>query len=90
MASFLRDLADQLDGGDVTLELGGSDVLLNPSDPVTFELEGESNWSAGIPRRNGASDSSSSGGARLELPRRCGRTSANRVSVADAGYRPRH
>jgi amphi-Trp domain-containing protein len=48
IASYLRNLADQLDGDDdVTLELGGSEVLLNPSDPVTFKLEGESDWSEG-------------------------------------------
>lgn len=48
IASYLRDLAEQLDGdGDVTLELGGSEVLLNPSDPITFKLEGESDWSDG-------------------------------------------
>jgi hypothetical protein len=31
----------------VTLELGGSEVLLNPSDPVTFKLGGESDWPEG-------------------------------------------
>lgn len=48
IATYLRDLADQLDGGgDVTLELGGSAVSLNPAEPVTFKLEGESDWSEG-------------------------------------------
>ncbi|WP_152039802.1 amphi-Trp domain-containing protein [Salinigranum salinum] len=48
VADYLRGLADQLDqGGDVTLELGGTDVRLNPSDPITFKLEGESDWSDG-------------------------------------------
>jgi amphi-Trp domain-containing protein len=48
IASYLRELADQLDGdGDVTLELGGRRVRMNPTDPVTFKLEGESDWSAG-------------------------------------------
>ena len=48
IASYLRDLADQLDGGgDVTLELGGQQVLLNPTEPVTFKLEDESDWSEG-------------------------------------------
>jgi amphi-Trp domain-containing protein len=48
IASYLRDLADQLDGGgDITLELGGQQVLLNPTEPVTFKLEGESDWSEG-------------------------------------------
>jgi len=48
VASYLRDLAEQLDGdGDVILDLGGTEVELNPSDPVTFKLEGESDWSEG-------------------------------------------
>jgi len=48
IAAYLREMADQLDGeGDVTLELGGRQVRLNPVDPVTFKLEGESDWSAG-------------------------------------------
>ena len=48
IATYLRDLADQLDSdGDVTLDLGGTTVQLNPTDPVTFKLEGESDWSQG-------------------------------------------
>ncbi|WP_277556058.1 amphi-Trp domain-containing protein [Halobaculum limi] len=48
VATFLRDLADQLDGdGAVTLDLGGTGVRLNPTEPVTFKLEGESDWSEG-------------------------------------------
>ena len=48
IATYLRELADQLDGGgDVTLELGGQQVRLNPTEPVTFKLEGESDWSEG-------------------------------------------
>lgn len=48
VATFLRGLADQLDdGGDVSLSLGGTDVVLNPTEPVTFKLEGESDWSEG-------------------------------------------
>lgn len=48
IASYIRDLADQLDGrGELTLELGGQKVRLNPTDPVTFKLEGESDWSTG-------------------------------------------
>jgi len=48
IASYLRDLAEQLDGdGAVILDLGGTEVKLNPSDPVTFKLEGESDWSEG-------------------------------------------
>jgi amphi-Trp domain-containing protein len=48
IATYLRELADQLDGdGDVALELGGQQVRLNPTDPVTFKLEGESDWSEG-------------------------------------------
>ena len=53
IASYLRELAEQLDGeGAVTLELGGKQVQLDPTDPVTFKLEGESDWSEGIPRQN--------------------------------------
>ncbi|UPV99915.1 hypothetical protein M0R88_15525 [Halorussus gelatinilyticus] len=29
----------------MTLELGGTQVNLNPSDPIAFKLEGESDWS---------------------------------------------
>lgn len=48
VATYLRDLADQLDGdGEVTLELGGTTVQLQPTNPVTFKLEGESDWSQG-------------------------------------------
>ena len=48
IAASLRDMADQLDeGGDVTLELGGQRVRLDPVEPVTFKLEGESDWSEG-------------------------------------------
>ena len=48
IASYLRELADQLDAdGDVTLELGGQQIRLNPTNPVTFKLEGESDWSEG-------------------------------------------
>lgn len=48
IATYLRDLADQLDsGGNVTLDLGGTEVQLNPTEPVTFKLEGESDWSQG-------------------------------------------
>jgi amphi-Trp domain-containing protein len=48
IARYLRNLADQLDSGDdVTLELGGAAVDLNPTEPVTFKLEGESDWSEG-------------------------------------------
>jgi amphi-Trp domain-containing protein len=48
IADYLRDLAEQLDaGGDVSLALGGKRVTLNPAEPVTFKLEGESDWSEG-------------------------------------------
>lgn len=48
IANYLRNLADQLDGTeDVTLDLGGTTVKLHPTDPVTFKLEGESDWSQG-------------------------------------------
>lgn len=48
VATYLRDLADQLDaGGPVTLELGTDRVTLDPTDEITFKLEGESDWSPG-------------------------------------------
>jgi len=48
VATYLRDLAAQLDGGgDVILDLGGTGVQLDPTEPVTFKLEGESDWSEG-------------------------------------------
>ncbi|WP_433634001.1 amphi-Trp domain-containing protein [Halomicrococcus sp. NG-SE-24] len=48
IATYLRDLADQLEAeGDVSLDLGGQQVVLNPADPVTFKLEGESDWAEG-------------------------------------------
>ncbi|WP_135824109.1 amphi-Trp domain-containing protein [Halorussus ruber] len=48
IATQLRELADQLDtGGDVTLDLGGKQVTLNPTEPVTFKMEGESDWTEG-------------------------------------------
>lgn len=48
IASYLRQLADQLDGDDaVTLELGNQRVDLDPVDPITFKLEGESDWAEG-------------------------------------------
>ncbi|MFA9417125.1 amphi-Trp domain-containing protein [Natrinema sp. HArc-T2] len=48
VAAQLREVADQLDGGgDVTLELGGTTVVMTPSAPITFKLEGESDWSEG-------------------------------------------
>ena len=48
VADQLREVAAQLDGdGDVTLGLGGSTVVVTPSEPITFKLEGESDWSAG-------------------------------------------
>jgi amphi-Trp domain-containing protein len=46
IASYLPELADQRDGA-VTLELGGQQVRLDPTNPVTFKLEGESDWSEG-------------------------------------------
>lgn len=51
VATDLRALADQLDAeGPVTIELGGQTVTLDPVDPVTFKLEGESDWSEGDTR----------------------------------------
>jgi len=48
VATYLRELADQLDGdGAVTLELGGQRVTLDPTEPITFKLEGESDWTEG-------------------------------------------
>ena len=48
VASYLRQLADKLDeGGAVTLELGNQRVDLDPVDPITFKLEGESDWAEG-------------------------------------------
>ncbi|UPV77155.1 hypothetical protein M0R89_23225 (plasmid) [Halorussus limi] len=39
-------MADQLGrSGDVTLELSGTQVNLNPSNPIIFKGEGESDWS---------------------------------------------
>lgn len=50
VATYLRELADQLDDdGEVTLELGNRRVTLEPVDPITFKLEGESDWTAGEP-----------------------------------------
>ncbi|MUV56476.1 amphi-Trp domain-containing protein [Halogeometricum sp. CBA1124] len=50
VATYLRELADQLDDdGEVTLELGNRRVTLEPVDPITFKLEGESDWAAGEP-----------------------------------------
>jgi len=48
VAAQLREVADQLDSdGDVTLELGGTTVVMTPSESITFKLEGESDWSEG-------------------------------------------
>jgi amphi-Trp domain-containing protein len=48
IATYLRGLADQLDeGGPVTLELGDQRVTLDPTEPVIFKLEGESDWAEG-------------------------------------------
>jgi len=51
IASYLRNLADQLDsGGNISLELGNQSVSLNPTEPITFKLEGESDWRQGDPQ----------------------------------------
>jgi amphi-Trp domain-containing protein len=51
VAAFLRQFADQLDAdGPVTLDVGGRLVELDPIDPVTMKLEGESDWSEGDAR----------------------------------------
>ena len=42
IAEYLRGLAGQLDGGgEVTLELGGRSVTVDPSEPLVLKLEGE-------------------------------------------------
>lgn len=47
-ATYLRDLADQLDAdGAVTLDLGGQQTTMDPTDPITLKLEAESDQSAG-------------------------------------------
>jgi len=46
VATYLRDLADDLEaGGELTLELGGRSVTLDPAETVTLKLEGE--WGEG-------------------------------------------
>lgn len=48
IAAYLRDLAEQLDAsGAIRLDLGRKTVHLTPTNPVTFKLEGESDWSEG-------------------------------------------
>jgi amphi-Trp domain-containing protein len=48
VASYLRAFADQLERDEpVTLDLGGARVRLDPTEPITFKLEGESDWSEG-------------------------------------------
>ena len=48
VATYLRDLAEQLEtGGTVTLQLGGQEVTVDPTEPITFKLEGESDWTEG-------------------------------------------
>ncbi|MFC4245419.1 amphi-Trp domain-containing protein [Natribaculum luteum] len=48
VATYLHRLADQLEEDDpVTLELGGRRVTLDPVGPITFKLEGESDWAEG-------------------------------------------
>jgi amphi-Trp domain-containing protein len=50
VAATLRELADQLDdGGEVTLELGSRRVTVDPAEPITLKLEGESDWAPGEP-----------------------------------------
>lgn len=48
VAASLRQLADQLDdGGAITLTLGNQRVSVDPVEPITFKLEGESDWNEG-------------------------------------------
>lgn len=45
LASSLHEFAAQLGGsGGGTLKLSGQQIPLNPTNPVTFKLEGESDW----------------------------------------------
>lgn len=47
-ATLLRDLGDQLEaGGVVTVGLGDRRVSLDPTEPITVKLEGESDWQPG-------------------------------------------
>ena len=42
VAEYLRDLAEKLEAeGEITLELGGPSVTVNPSEPLVLKLEGE-------------------------------------------------
>lgn len=48
IATYLRQLADQLDeDGVVTLTLGDREVSVDPVEPITFKMEGESDWHEG-------------------------------------------
>jgi amphi-Trp domain-containing protein len=48
IADRFRAFADQLEaGGPVTLELGDRRVTLEPVEPITLKLEGESDWTSG-------------------------------------------
>lgn len=50
IAAYLRELAEELDGdGPVSLTLGDHAVRLTPTGPITFKLEGESDWQVGEP-----------------------------------------
>lgn len=48
VATALREMADQLDAeGPLTVAVGDKEVTMEPVEPVTFKLEGESDWSEG-------------------------------------------
>lgn len=48
IATQLREVAEQLeDGGPVEIGVGGSSVTLEPTEPITLKLEGESDWQEG-------------------------------------------
>jgi amphi-Trp domain-containing protein len=48
VAAVLGDLAEQLEAGDaVALELGNRRVTVDPVEPITLKLEGESDWTEG-------------------------------------------
>jgi len=45
-ATYLRELADQLDaGGSVGLDFGGQQATMGPTEPITLKLEAESDRS---------------------------------------------
>ena len=48
IARELRDLADQLEVGEqLQFDVGTTSVQLTPTDPITYKLAGEVDWTAG-------------------------------------------